>query len=153
MRIIRHDANQGAIDTQETKTITDGIALDRVVYHKLSNRTDNKVLTTPLDNSSEYDRFLLDMNGLFYYRDYPGAGYPAPTAEFVALDEYLSTLGITAEYPFQDDMYHIEPWIEYDERPTTRNVIDQTGNIIDRATGYNVVHNTTKKVEVLVWRI
>ena len=67
--------------------------------------------------------------------------------EIRLMDVYLGNLGDTVEYPFKDDTYDIEPWITVESQYPTRNVVAHGNftipdNVIDRVTGYNVIHNT-----------
>lgn len=67
-------------------------------------------------------------------------------------DEYLGSLGITEDYYYSKDRINIEPWLTHTAQDSQRNIVvrefkqkpyGNINNIIDRASGLNVVHNTT----------
>ncbi len=143
MKVTRLHSNQDAMQSMESKG-TDDIILDRVVYRKISSLTDNRTLLDPIGPDSKFDRFLLDMNKIH-------RGETVDPA-LLYLDKYLGNLGETIEYPFRDDTYYVEPWIEDEEQFLYRNVVDDStgtvNNIIDRATGDNVIHNTGEDIHI-----
>ena len=134
MKIRRIDKSQSALKTKEIRVLDD-VGLSREVYAKMSSLTDNKVIVEPEGKDSPFERFLVDMESI-----HDGTN----TDEDIALlDQYLGNLGDGEWYPFPQDTYVVEPWIDESEQFPTRNVIDRDGNnVIDRATGFNVVHNT-----------
>ncbi len=140
MKIRRIDHSQSAMKSQEGRIISDELGIDRAVYAKMSSLTDNKTLIEPIDNLSPFDRFLLDMDQI----------HQGDTSNPVMMqvDKYLGNLGDTVNYPFADDTYNVEPWIDTTEQSAYRNVItsqaDIDYNVITDISGvlYNVIHNT-----------
>ena len=136
MKIRRQTQSQDQIDKDDSRLIDTELGIERAVYRKLSSLTDNKVIQNPQGPDSEYERFLLHMNDI---ED------NIPVSESMdKFDEYLGTLGVTDEYPFLDDVYGVEPWIDVPTQDETRNVVDKETNIIHTVgtTTYNVVHRT-----------
>ena len=127
MKIIRRDYGQGS-GKQETKLKTDELLIDRLAYRRLGSLTDNKMLTTPISASGDFERFLLDMNALHNHKYYPSLVTKQPTPDLIALDEYLGTLGITEIYPFSEDTYKVEPWAVIGVQSTYRILVDESDN-------------------------
>ncbi len=129
MKVIRRNFGQGS-GTQEQKLRDDELLLDRLIYRKIGSLTDNKLLVTPDSSDTEFHRWLLDMNNLHNKRNYPliSAGDPEPTPDLVALDEYLATLGQTEKYPFPQDTYNVESWLEIDDPEPERVIVDTSDN-------------------------
>ena len=127
MKVIRRNYGQGA-GKAEQKVRDDDLLLDRLIYKRMGSLTDAKALTTPPEKDSEYHRWLLEMNDLHNSKYYPSlyAG-PIPTPDIVALDSYLGTLGDTEEYPFQQDTYSVEAWLEIEAQDEYRVLIEDTG--------------------------
>ena len=123
MKIIRGDANQGSISPLDTEAIDEGLRLDRVIYHKLSSLTDNKVLVEPTGKDSEYDRFLIHMNEIHAWYVY-GIG-EKPDVDVDNLDEYL---GLTPDHP---QSYHYFMWENFFKHINIKpeNVHIPTGNL------------------------
>ena len=146
MKTRRLDYSQGSIQSDEARVKNSEVGLDRTVYASISNITDNKIIVTPEDKSSSYNRWLLDMN------KFTDTGVISP--ELDELDTYLGTLGVTEDYPYSDDTYGIKPWLVVEEQEPFRNILHATRdnnhnvissiNIIDRATGSNLIHDTRK---------
>ncbi len=129
MKIIRRDYGQGS-DTQEQKKKTDELLLDRLIYRKIGSLTDNKSIVTPPEKDGDFHRWLLDMNNLHNHKYYPNltADEPIPTPDIEALDEYLGTLGQTELYPFDEDTYKVEPWVDIEDQVAYRVLVDETDN-------------------------
>ena len=128
MKIIRRDFSQGG-DKEEQTLKPDELALDRLIYRRIGSLTDNKSITTPQEADTEFDRWLLSMNDLFSYKYYPELYTgPTPTPALLALDEYLGSLGMGIDYPFPDDTYYIENWIEVDTQTAVRVLMDEADN-------------------------
>jgi len=125
MKIIRKNYGQGS-GKEEQKLKDDELLIDRLIYRKIGSRTDNKVLQTPPAKDSEFHRWLLEMDNLHIYKYYPSLHTgPIPTPDLIALDQYLGTLGVTEVYPFQDDTYHSEFWLDGDAtRTPVRYLVD-----------------------------
>jgi len=132
MKIVRRDYGQGA-GKQEALLNAPGneLAIDRMIYRKMGSHTDNKVLTTPSSNSTDWERFLLDMNKLHNKKYYDDT--ILVTADLVALDKYLGQLGVSEIYPFKQDTYNSPnvlkdiPQTEY----RVLSVMDTNGNDIE----------------------
>lgn len=147
MVVKRLAQNQDAIQKQEALFADNvDVALDQVIYARLSNRTENRTLVQPTTNDSKFDRFLVDMNDI-----HRGI---STSSEIQVVDNYLGGFGIDEKYPFQDDKYSVAPWIEIGEQNPIRNVVSipELGffpdNVIDRATGSNVVNRSSAQAEV-----
>ncbi len=142
MRVRRFHQNQDALQKHEGQA-NDDLILDRVTYKKLSSLTDNKIIQNPTGKDSEYDRFLLDMDTIL-----KGTNTDAGVA---LLDQYLGNLGVTIDYPFRDDTYGIESWIDVEDQSPTRNVIADISGVIynviaeEGGTDYNVIHDTQEQ--------
>jgi hypothetical protein len=154
MKIIRRNIGQGSSSQEQTLSDSgsphvnkDELLIDRLVYKKLSSLTDNKVLETPVSASDDFKRWLLDMNNLHLHKYYPSltSGTPIPTPDIVALDEYLGTLGVTDEYPFKDDSYSVEPWIEIEQILQDRVLLDTDDNTYLVDTSDDTVLISTQK--------
>ena len=145
MKIIRRDYAQGA-GKEEQKVDDDQLALDRLIYRKLGSLTDNKIITTPESNDTDFRRFLLDMNNLHNHKYYPSitAGTPIPTSDLKALDKYLGELGETEVYPFKEDTYNTEAWVTVDAQGEYRILFDEsdTTYLVDPADGSILVSYT-----------
>jgi len=127
MKIVRRDYAQGS-DSQEQKVANDELALDRLIYRKIGSFTDNKVITTPPENDTDFHRWLRDMNNLHNYKYYPSFAIKTPTPDLIALDEYLATLGVTDTYPFLQDTYDVAPWVTPDTQSVYRVLVDESDN-------------------------
>jgi len=125
-------SSQDNIFSEETE---DGLIIPRFIYSKLSNYTDNKNITlvSVEEEFNEFSSFIMDMQRY------------SETLEDIdnisKLDEYLGSLGIDFNYPFQDDTYG-NP-LKLAEIPVSsyRNVVNGDDNIvvtIDTVT-YNVI--------------
>ena len=136
MRIRRQTQSQDQIDKNDSRLVINELGVERAVYRKLSSLTDNKVIQEPLGPDSEYERFLLHMNDI--HNSIP---VELPLDVF---DEYLGKLGVTEEYPFKDDVYDSDPWLDLGIQDLTRNVVSVGTNIVYTISGttYNVVHRT-----------
>ena len=142
MKIRRIAKFQDSIKEGEARlSRLDELGFDRTVYKSISSRTDNRSLVTPVDRDSEFHRYLLDMN------KYHDTGVITPQLQ--VLDEYLGRLGVEESYPFMDDAYISEPWIEYSSQDPFRNVVhiddqDEVFNVVhfDGSIMYNVIHST-----------
>jgi len=136
MRIVRQTQSQDQIDKNDSKVTADELNIERVIYRKLSSLTDNKVIQDPADADSEYSRFLLHMNDI--------QADIGVEPSVMKLDEYLGELGVSKEYPFIDDVYGLDPWIEILDQEEFRNVVNLGTNIVytKNGTTYNVVHRT-----------
>ncbi len=138
--IKRRDYGQGA-GSEEAKLSDEELALDRLVYRKLSSWTENKVITTPDGPDTDFHRFLLDMDNLWIYKYYPTLHTgPIPTPDLIALDEYLGTLGLTQDYPFKDDTYNTINWgITKEDSAEIRVLVDTTDNTVLMDTTDNTI--------------
>ena len=137
------------------------IIAPRFVYSKLGNLTDNKRITKKdiVDGSNDfsmkpeetmYQKFMMDMDR------YSLTGISINNID--KIDAYLGKLGVSKEYPFEDDTYFLPKWFEDTNDNGERNVIHGikypwetiqppienviyglgSGNI------QNVIHNTLK---------
>ena len=138
MKIRRLTQSQDASNPDEARIHPGELGIERDIYRKLSSRTDNRTLMVPEDNDSEWHRFLLTMN------DINDGIAVSPEADM--FDEYLGTLGLTDEYPFPDDKYISEQWIELGAQPPFRQVVDKRRTVVytdpNTSITYNVIHNT-----------
>ncbi len=126
MKIVRRDLSQGA-GKAEQKLDTDELQLDRLVYRKMGSRTDNRSIVTPLSADSDFHRWLLDMNNLYDYKYYPTMySGPIPTPDITALDEYLGSLGLIEEYPFKEDTFELDEWVNIHSQPEYRYLVDES---------------------------
>jgi len=129
MKIIRRDYGQGS-DSQEQKKKADELLLDRLIYRKIGSLTDNRSIVTPLEKDGDFHRWLLDMNNLHNHKYYPmlTVDEPIPTPDLTALDEYLGTLGQTELYPFDEDTYKVDSWLEQLPQQEYRILVDESDN-------------------------
>jgi len=138
MKIRRITQSQDQLDADDARVKGNELGVERAIYRQLSSLTDNKVIVDPTGPDTEYDRFLLHMNEI-----QKGIQVSAFVDQF---DEYLGTLGVTNDYPFPDDTYWIDSWIDIPKQEQFRNVVDNNSNVIADVNGtvYNVTHNTEK---------
>ena len=127
MKIIRRDYGQGS-GKEEQKLNDDELLLDRLIYRKMGSLTDNKTILTPATNDSDFHRWLLDMNNLHNKKYYPSFTGVEPTPDLIALDEYLGSLGITETYPFQQDTYKVDSWLDTIGQTEYRILMDEDDN-------------------------
>ncbi len=134
--------------SQETNSLTssgqDGkIRVNRIVYQGLRSLAKNKTILEDYDNNKIpkelmelYDKFTTLTNG------------GTVDIETQALDEYLGSLGVDQTYEYVKDIIDIDAWMDVGAQALFRNVVDDstgsTNNVIERTTGYNVIHNTEK---------
>ncbi|RLA71152.1 MAG: hypothetical protein DRG30_08715 [Epsilonproteobacteria bacterium] len=120
--------NLGGIGVNSSDTL-----VSRMLYQHLGSLVNNKQLKQnyyagkiPTELVDLYDKFSASVR----------------TADIIAIDKYLSTLGITEEYFYSKDTHDIEPWIITPGKIHERNVVDGTYNIVhlDGLTTYNVIH-------------
>ena len=137
MKIIRRDYGQGAGKAEQKLSDStaphigqDELLLDRLIYRKIGSLTDNKTISTPSSSDSDFHRWLLDMNNLHNKKYYPllSADGPTPTPDLIALDEYLGSLGQTEAYPFLNDTYNVESWIDTEGQADMRVLMDADDN-------------------------
>ena len=135
MKIRRIDFGQGSRD-QEQAINGNELRIDRSIYKNMSSLTENKMLQTPTTIDTPFKRWLMDMETL--------ADTGVGTTALKQLDEYLGDLGITKTYPFEEDTYFVEPWINVDDQYETRNVADIHDNYSDNIVidGDNVIWYT-----------
>lgn len=130
--IKRRDYGQGASDQEQTVDVSANkeLSLDRLIYRRIGSITDNKSLVEPVLPTTDFNRWLLDMNNLHLHKYYPllAVNKPIPTPDVVALDEYLGTLGDTEVYPFSQDTYNQEVWLDIDSQTEHRILIDKSDN-------------------------
>ena len=127
--------SQGSMSPGEALGDSDTLGIDRNVYRKLSSLTDMKEITTPTSADTEFHRFLLEMDKL-----QAGLDVDSPIE---VLNEYLGTLGVTTTYPFPNDTYDVEEWIDVTAHSEYRNVSADSGdNVIADIDGvdYNVIN-------------
>ena len=119
-----------------------GVIIPRFIYSKLGNWTDVKTYTAEdfQDEKNEYEFFIMQMDR------YSQTGID--DGNIAAIDEYLGSLGVDTEYPFDDDAFNVDltgaaTGVE------NRNVINYNGididNIIHHDEGLvkNVTHDVT----------
>ena len=118
---------------------TSTIVMSRGIYQNLRSLTKNKNIKQDwLDG-----KIPLELQELYDKLSTLGSNDPHPKdLTVVTLDQYLGGLGVINSYPYMKDRISIKPWIAYKDQKETRVVIGTQGSIIDRATGYNVVHKT-----------
>ncbi len=132
--------------SQETGNLskigTDGsVRVNRIVYQGLRSLAKNKTI------SADYTAGLIPRELVELYEEFSKINDgDSSNTEMVKLSEYLGLLGIEQEYEYKKDRIGVAPWIEYTDQLSTRNVVagnlTPPDNVIDRATGYNVIHNT-----------
>ena len=117
----------------------------RFVYSKLGNLTDNKGITKDeLDTfntnhmeseDTSYQKFMMDMDRYSKFMNFPQNNIDK-------IDRYLGELGLTKEYPYQDDTYYLPQWLVTEAKETSRNVIYGIRYPWDThaVTQYNVVY-------------
>ncbi len=126
-------------------------AIPRFIYAQLGNLSDNKRITktektegstdfSMYPESTPYQKFMMDMDRFQTYN--------VDVENIKAIDEYLGNLGMTLDYPFLDDKYNVESWIDIETSSEYRNVITMPFNIdenvITSISGedYNIIHRT-----------
>ena len=119
------------------------VKVSRIVYQGLRSLVQNKHI---LD---DYNNGLIPKELVALYEDFSKINNGETVdIEIQKLDEYLGSLGVNQDYVYFKDTIYIEPWISASSQFFSRNVIDDstgtTNNVIDRNTGYNVIHNTEK---------
>jgi len=119
------------------------VKVSRIVYQGLRSLVQNKHI---LD---DYNNGLIPKELVALYEDFNKMlNGETVDVEIQKLDEYLGSLGIDQDYAYLKDTIYVEPWIEYIDQLPSRNVVDDStgivNNVIDRTTGYNVIHNTEK---------
>ena len=133
--------NYSSSGKEEVESGTLDVSLEKIVYKLLGDLTNNKTLERPTEIKTKYDRWLVDMDNY-------SNGLIEPTQALLDLDEYLGALGITAEYPFKEDVFDSEPWVDIETRDPYRNLaqLDVNGdiesNIYDEISDSNIIHNT-----------
>ena len=124
-----------------------GFRMDREIYQDLMSLAKNKNIL------ADYEAGKLSKRSVELYeqfdRIYRGLDVDNAISE---IDNYLGALGISENYFYSKDCVDIPAWFSYTDQAPTRNVINQTGNIIDRNTGYNVIHNTNRETEIMIWQ-
>lgn len=143
MKTKRIDFAQGSLAKDVTLNDDNTIlGMDRSIYTNLADRTANRTLTLPTEINSPFDRWLTQMQ----IASDPAAIVPPDIA---IIDEYLGTLGVTDEYPYFEDRFSIEPWIDVGSQELFRVVLYRENTsqdigigIIDRSTSLIVVHDT-----------
>jgi len=116
--------------------VKDSIRISREIYQKLGSFVKNKQLSTEYTLGSvtgSYKEFLDNMDNLFL-------GKPCidGTKE---IDEYLGSLGVTHEYPYNKDTLSINAWIDIETRSPYRYLIDTKGNyLIDSSDNSILIH-------------
>ena len=132
--------------SQETGNLTsvgsdDKVRVSRSVYQGLRSLAKNKTISDDYTNG----KLPIELVDLYEKFNQINSGETIDI-EIHKLDEYLGSLGISQDYEYTKDTLYIEPWVEYTDQLPSRNVVDDStgtvNNIIDRATGYNVIHNT-----------
>ena len=140
MKVRKLNPSQGALSPDDARISGEELGLDEQIYRKLSSLTDNKSLVEPTGPDSEFDRFLIEMEKIH--------SGEAVSEAITLLDKYLGNLGDTADYPFRDDTYVSEAWLDVNAQDVSRNVIyDNLGtddNVITTIDGtdYNIIHAT-----------
>lgn len=121
------------------------IIVPRFIYSKLGNLTNHKNINVEdmSKENNEYQFFMMELERFFE------SGMDIDNV--AAIDEYLSSLGVSIDYPFGDDTYAVDSWIETIEQNESRNVISKTldsdeeeTNVVTiiQGTIYNVLHRT-----------
>ena len=119
-----------------------GVILPRFIYSKLGNWTEIKNITVEhFENEhNEFEFFIMQM------QRYTETGID--DGNIAAIDEYLGSLGVDTEYPFDDDTFNIN-LTDVATGINDRNIIYNTGseivNIVYHDEGLltNVVHDVT----------
>lgn len=129
----------GGSAAENVETTQDTLSLAREIYQGLSDVQRMKSLTRPTEIRTEFDKFITMMD------DY-SLGNITPSEAEIAINEYLGSLGLTEEYPFIQDTFVADNWMDPEAQDAIRNVslldenLDPTDNIVDNED--NVVHLT-----------
>ena len=128
---------------KDSTTSNNDIQISRFIYQQFRSLTKSKVI---LENYTDQVLPLEFMRLLQDFDDIQQTG--ASTDAINKLDEYLGTLGVTADYHFSKDVINVEPWVSVLTQEPTRNVIYNDNGVIKNVitnidgTDYNVVHLT-----------
>ena len=104
------------------------IRFDRSTYQYLGSLVKNKDIVIMYKNGllpPEYVRTLDELNLLFLkYTNPTTHGNIVIPKGITELDEYLSQLGISEEYPYSKDEVDIPEWLEFEKVPLIRVLVD-----------------------------
>jgi hypothetical protein len=122
------------------------LMVPRFIYSKLGNFSDAKNMTRAdiETEKNEYKLFIKEMDDVDNLQR-QGLSIPANLDNIVEIDKYLGSLGTEKEYPFMDDAYFSEQWLDPNKLHKIRNVVDYSSvevkNVIAIINGitYNVV--------------
>ena len=119
-----------------------GVILPRFIYSKLGNFTNAKEYTVEdfEDEKNEFDFFMMQM------QRYSETGID--DENIAAIDDYLGTLGVDTEYPFNDDGYTLDltgAATGIEDRNVVYNNGSEIVNIVHHVEGLltNVTHDVT----------
>ncbi len=127
------------------------VLMPRFIYSKLGNYTNQKSITLQdmETENNEYKFFMMEMERLAKIIN--EKVIPEEYENIQKLDEYLGGLGVDIFYPFQDDTYSVDPWLDIKTPSEYRNVISRLvgsngleQNVITSINGedYNIINRT-----------